>query len=129
MKNQGLRILLLVEILFLGLLIGFFLGRGTASTPVQVSRLPDPTAASAAPSDSGEGSEPSETMGKININTATLEELQLLPGIGPVLAQRIIDYRSEHGPFASLSELTNVEGIGLDRLDKLWDYATVGGSS
>lgn len=126
MKNQGLRILLLVEILFLGLLIGFFLGRGTASTPIRVSRLPDPTVA---PSDSGENTEPSETMGKININTATAEELQLLPGIGPVLAQRIVDYRDEHGPFASLSELTNVEGIGLDRLDKLWDYATVGGSS
>ena len=64
----------------------------------------------------------------VNINTAGVDELDSLPGIGPVLAQRILNYRSEHGPFASLSELTNVEGIGLDRLEKLWDYATVGGS-
>ena len=67
-------------------------------------------------------------MEKININTADLEQLQRLPGIGEVLAQRIIAYRDKNGPFKSISELTNVEGIGLERLDKIMDYITLGGS-
>ena len=48
----------------------------------------------------------------IDINRATLDDLISLPGIGPALAQRIIDYRSEHGPFQSVDELERVSGIG-----------------
>ena len=48
----------------------------------------------------------------IDINRATLNDLITLPGIGPALAQRIIDYRSEHGPFQSVDELERVSGIG-----------------
>ncbi len=61
----------------------------------------------------------------ININNADLEKLTQLPGIGVVLAGRIIDYRNEHGPFGSLDELTNVKGIGEKTLEKLRDYAYV----
>lgn len=121
MKKQAIWILLSVEVFALALLLGFFLGRNSADSPVQISKLPDATSASSE-------TEPEETIGKININTADLEELQKLPSIGPVLAQRIIDYRNEHGPFTSVSELTSVSGIGLDRLDKIMDYATVGGT-
>lgn len=121
MKKQAIWILLSVEVFALALLLGFFLGRNSANSPVQISKLPDATSASSE-------TEPEETIGKININTADLEELQKLPSIGPVLAQRIIDYRNEHGPFTSVSELTSVSGIGLDRLDKIMDYATVGGT-
>ena len=48
----------------------------------------------------------------IDVNRATLDDLISLPGIGPALAQRIIDYRSEHGPFQSVDELERVSGIG-----------------
>jgi competence protein ComEA len=58
---------------------------------------------------------------KINLNTATLEELDSLPGIGPVLAQRIIDYRQTYGPFQSVDDLLRVQGIGPALLEKIRD--------
>ena len=65
------------------------------------------------------------TAGKVNINTAGLTELTTLTGIGEVKGQAIIDYRTEHGPFASVDELTNVSGIGDKTLAKIRDQITV----
>ena len=87
----------------------------------QVSQTPQvaTTAHTEAPAES----EPEN--GLININTATLDELMQLDGIGEVKGRAIIAYREEHGSFASVSELLNVKGIGEKTLEKLRDNVTV----
>lgn len=64
--------------------------------------------------------------GKVNINNAGLAELDTIPGIGPVLAQRIIDYREQNGLFSSPEEIQNVSGIGPKTYEKMADYITIG---
>ena len=71
------------------------------------------------------GAGPGGSGGPVNINTATLEELETLPGIGPALGQRIIDFRTAHGPFRSVDDLLNVSGIGEKRLADLRPGITV----
>ena len=61
----------------------------------------------------------------VNLNTATQEELETLPGIGEVLAQRILEYRERNGPFRSVEDLTEVSGIGDQRLEDLRPHVTV----
>lgn len=61
----------------------------------------------------------------VNLNAATVAELDGLPGVGPVLAQRIVDHRDAEGPFASIEELRQVDGIGAARFADLKDRVTV----
>ncbi|MGI5901560.1 MAG: helix-hairpin-helix domain-containing protein [Desulfitobacteriia bacterium] len=63
---------------------------------------------------------------RVNINKAGLEELSSLPGIGPVLAQRIIDYREENGFFTSVEDIQNVSGIGPKKYEMLVEKITIG---
>lgn len=88
-------------------------------TPVPILSTPTVTA-SISPSSSG------ETTGPININTASAAELETLPGIGPTLAQRIVDYRNENGPFKTIEEIIEVRGIGEGIFSDIQHLITVG---
>jgi competence protein ComEA len=65
------------------------------------------------------------TSSKVNINSASAEELETLPGIGEVIAQEILDYRTANGPFASVDDLLDVSGIGEVTLENIRDLVTV----
>ena len=62
---------------------------------------------------------PGVPAGPVHLNTATLEQLDALPGVGPVTAQKILDYRQQHGAFGSVEELDAIPGIGPARLAQL----------
>jgi competence protein ComEA len=62
----------------------------------------------------------------VDINTATLAQLEALPGIGSTTAQNIIDYRDQNGPFVQIEDIMNVPGIGLNTFDSIQDLITVG---
>ena len=141
MKKQKIPVLVLITCIFAAFVFGFFAGRNLNRTPVQIQTIspaPETTAAaieenhseSAAPeteSESRENAGSGDSVSfPININTATSAQLENLPGIGPVIAQRIVDYRNAYGPYTSPGHLINVSGIGEKRLAAIWDYITIG---
>lgn len=92
--------------------------------PVQNPAMPQPSGTSGSQS-AGSTANTGTASQTININSADLNTLKQLPGIGDVLAQRIIDYRTEHGMFNSVDELKNVSGIGEKKFADLKDAASV----
>ncbi len=100
MKKNGFWILVIAALL-IGFLSGLFVGRNQVKDGIQVIL------------------DQSEDVGKVNINTATFDELVLIPGIGETMAQRIIDYRARKGGFTSVEDLVNVSGISLQKLEEI----------
>jgi competence protein ComEA len=86
------------------------------------SQILVPARASSRGGGGGGGSgEPTAAPGPVHLNSATLADLDALPGVGPVTAQKILDYRRQHGAFGSVDELDAIPGIGPKRMDQLRD--------
>ena len=92
-------------------------------TPDVGQTIPTSSSSAAPPQPSVKRSASSDGS-RININTATFQELQTLRGIGPTMAQRIIEYRQTSGRFATVDDLTNVKGVGEKTLEKIRDSIT-----
>lgn len=122
MKKAKIHPMILITCVFAALLIGFFVGRNFHSAPVQIQSVTAPPTEIVAEAET----KPEET-GPLNINTATVEQLMELPGIGEIYATRIVEFRTENGPFESVGALIHVPGIGEKRLESIWDLVTVGG--
>jgi competence protein ComEA len=90
-------------------------------TQIIVPRKGQAAPAGVAAAPGGSGAAQSSPAGPIHLNTATEEELETIPGVGPVTAQRIIDFREQNGPFRSVDELDAVSGIGPKRLEQMRD--------
>jgi competence protein ComEA len=94
---------------------------------VVILAVPSPGSTPVLPIDEVHGAIPAESpQTKININSATVEELEAMPGIGEVIAARIIAYREENGPFRTVDDLIHIQGISDRTIDQIRDLVTTG---
>jgi competence ComEA-like helix-hairpin-helix protein len=118
-------ILLFATIIFCTLILGVYIGRNHTANYISVGKPQlsgNVTDAQNAYSESGNQA----VTGKININSAAKSQLMMLPGIGETLAQRIVDYRQDNGPFTCIEDLLYVDGIGQVKLADMEQFITVG---
>lgn len=125
MKKPQFGALVFVTALFSAFLLGFFLGRQSGAVQIQINSVVSGQPSTSPP----ETTQPDRTQAgfPININTASAEELTSLPGIGDVLAGRIVSYREQYGSFLSTEELMDVTGISEKSYERIREYVTVGG--
>ena len=142
MKKPQFSIFITIACILGAGVLGYSLGRSSQRQSVQLIQSTEPSVViteSPSPAPVADTSEseadtspdsdiqptPRHATFPININTASHKDLMELPGIGEVLAQRIIDYRDAHGPFRTKSELTKVSGIGKKKLEAVIDLITL----
>ena len=115
MFQSSIKALLVGILVCVAVYVGVFIGRVNSRNVLYVPDIPERTV--------------SENDGiiKININTATLDELQMLPVVGKTIAENIIRYREKYGKFVDIIEIRYVDGITKDLYEKIEKYLTIGG--
>ena len=103
----------------------YVLSQGESAPPLAASSGQGCEGHSCASTDGGVAGSDAEGQGLVNINTANATQLTQLPGVGPAIAQKIIDYRTANGPFTSVDDLTKVPGIGAAKLAQIKSHARV----
>lgn len=103
----------------------YVLSQGESAPPLAASNGQGCEGQSCTSSDGADAGSDTEGQGLVNINTANATQLTQLPGIGPAIAQKIIDYRTANGPFTSVDDLTKVPGIGAAKLAQIKSHARV----
>ncbi len=113
--------IIILTIVFISLVAGVFIGRSTAGVNVTLTPSSD--------NDPGTTvqSQGSDEIGKVNINTADINELTLLPGIGQTKAESIIIFRENYGRFTRIEDLIYVDGFSYTTIEELRPYITTGG--
>lgn len=117
MKKSANLVVLTSAIIGFAVLIGIFIGRITAGDTIQIEKHQFPSVNTESNTNKD---------GIIDINTADEDVLSLLPGIGEVLANRIVEYREKNGPFKDVRDLLNIPGIGETKLNGIIDYIMIG---
>jgi competence ComEA-like helix-hairpin-helix protein len=119
--KKGTNLLLLVSVASLFLVIGIFVGRSTKNEMVTLSENENSVLFT-----NTTATEPKADY-RLDINTATKRQLMELPGIGEILADRIIAFRTENGSFVTIDDLLDIEGIGEKKLEEMKDLIRTGG--
>ena len=121
MKGTAQKVLLAVTALFVTFTLAFFIGRSSVHAQITTERAPEELVRELPEPEP----EPEQTP-RLELNRATRAELEALPGIGAVLAERIVAWRSANGPFVSVEQIMDVEGIGEKKFAELRDSIYVG---